>query len=646
MKKQNYDITLISIVFPTRVSYNSFYYVPVGVLSLASYLKKENFSVEVLDYQHGAGSSPYDPQSFYKFFSRAKSKVIGISVMAKDLPAVLIGCKKLKEEKPDLKIILGGPGPTGTAKRLMEKFNFIDFVIRGEGEKPLLNLMKALKTPSENLAGNFTENLEKIKGLIYRREGAVTANSLECRIENLDELPPPSYEMINPSSYNQLYLPATRGCSHFCAFCDQPALWQGKEIRRSMESLFSEIDFIVNELKAPWEIAFADNEFCKEPQRFQEFLQFRKERGYRFPFSMDRRIDTIDPAFLEESYKAGCRLILYGVESGSDNVLKQIKKGFKSSHIKPGLLMSAKYIENSIASFMFNYPFETLHDFLQTVSLIYDLWHQQTKHFITFQLHYLSPLPRTPIFNRYKNSLIYKRVSNMMTARRNDLQYDYIIKEPQKKIIVLPKKQEDDDLIQGELSISSPVEKIVKENPEIFPSFFIYDSPDLSVKEEIIQCLHMVLDNNIKNVLFKRKDYFIYFGQKEIKTALYKKSQLDYPSCHNSFFWRITNKEIENPEQCQEFLNKAKGKTLLLSVDQSTLTPHRNTGKQLLKFLHYLKENKFAHILLTCLPKEYFSFTDHLTIQSQYKMPPAAKEAGDNFYLDEKGREADITTLT
>ena len=618
---KQYDISLINIIFPTDMGSGRFYYVPVGVLSLAGYLEQAELTAEILDYQHTGVPDPQNPDNFYDFFCKANAPIIGISVMAKDMPGVILACEMLKRDKPEVVIILGGPGPTGVASNLMEAFPFIDFTVRGEGEETLLELMKAIKENS---------NFKNIEGLVWRDAGSIITNPQRKRIENLNALPLPAYHLIDPAKYNQVYIPSTRGCRHFCTFCDQPALWQGKEISKTPENLFREIQYITKELKAEWEIAFSDNEFCAGEGRFREFTHRYREGGYNFIFSMDRRIDSTDDYTLEKAKEIGCKLILFGLESGSNKVLKEIRKGFKNTDIKPGLRRSSNFIDNTIASFMFNYPFETLADFLETVSLIYSMWFEETRNTITFQIHYLSPLPRTPIYEKYKGTLIARNVSNMMTALRNDIQYNQVIDEKHHKAAALPKILDETDT--GNIQ-DQRISGMVMKHPHIFPSFYVYNSPHIDLKEFIIICLHVVLELRIQNILVRTGEHFIYFGKDRIRVT----GKME-DTHTNAIFFRLKADDFDNAGIFTEVNKGIKGrKHLLLSVNIAELANNRETGAKIFSFFGNLRERGFEFTLLSHIPQNILGFSTFHKMLSQFDMAPAPHLAGDFFYSDSEG---------
>ncbi|MFP4496751.1 MAG: B12-binding domain-containing radical SAM protein [Vulcanimicrobiota bacterium] len=616
--KSKADITLVNVVFPTRINNQTFRYVPVGILSLASFLQTKNIKANILDTQleNNMGSHPSD---FYEFFNRIDTPILGVGVMAKDLPPVLIALERLKNSKPDMIIILGGPGPTGSAVKIIEKFSFIDFIITGEGEITLAELLKELDKTGK-------KDFNKINGLVFSHEGKAIANPARPRIENLDSLPRPGYSLIDKSKYNYIYLPGARGCSHFCTFCDQPALWQGKEIKRSLKNLFEEIEYLKNNLKADWGLAFSDNEFCADPRRFQEFIKLMKEKQLKFPFSMDRRIDAVDKNTLKEARLAGCRQVLYGIESGSNKVLKEIRKDFQAELIKPGLLLSAQYIENSIASFMFNYPFETLRDFLKTINLIYQVLKKNTPNYITIQLHQLAPLPRTVIFARYKNELIRKGNWNLLTSNNNMQGYDYYVDEKNKKNLVTPKTGNQSFQPENE------IQELIDENPEIFPSFYFYNSPDYELKEKLIEKLRVSLTSKMNNLLFRINKYLIYIGKNDITVA----GPADQKNIPGALII-LNNKMLDAQEETLTRINQLKKQVYLVSVKTEDITGEPESGKKILNFLLKLKKESEKIILLSAIPRQFFSFSDYFKIKDIFKMPEKEEDSGDIFIVGDNG---------
>jgi len=615
--KESKDITLINVSFPTDFMGKKSVFVPAGILYLCAYLEMDRFTPEILDYQLCDLSDKYSPETLAKFIGEAGSKVIGMGILAKDLPMVLVASRLLKKEDPERIIILGGPGPTGSGKGLMEEFPFIDFLVRGEGEITLLELMHSIKN-----GGGF----DRVKSLVWRDGKKVVANHRRGRITALDEMPVPAFHLVDSDKYDTYFITGSRGCANFCTFCDQAALWQGCEIKRSVGNLMKEIDYLKDELKYDWNISFSDNEFCKDPERFDAFLEELGARKYFLPFSMDRRIDSVDDEILKKARRGGCMTILYGVESGSKAVLDEIKKNLEPETIYTGLLASSKHIKFSVASFMFNFPFENLMDFLDTINIIYPLSNMQTENTIFFQLHYLAPLPRTPVLVKYRDKLIRRNVSNMMTSKDNESTYDLMTNNHTKNILVLP-KHEDSDTGEPE-----EINKIIEKYPNLFPSHYIYSSPDLELKERIIDILKIVFPRRYSNILFEWKDLMIFFG-KDFITVAGDREKPEIPAV----FEIIGMDQLKNPEEKARQLKKYPKKHYLLSIDLTGIPVERTSGRLIVNALDCFRRESIRFTLLTHIPDKFLSFTPRLKLKMDYKMPVDPLDSADLFYVDTEG---------
>jgi hypothetical protein len=462
-------------------------------------------------------------------------------------------------------------------------------------------------------------SLEGIPGLAFRGGGKVEVSPMGPRIASLDGLPRPAYHLVKPGQYNYIYLPGARGCGHFCSFCDQPALWQGMEVKRSIDSLMGEIDYIKKELKADWGIAFSDNEFCNDQERFEAFIGEMGRRGYHFPFSMDRRIDAVSSQSLKKARDAGCHSVLYGIESGSGRVLKEIRKEFTPDRIIPGLLLSARHVESSVASFIFSFPFESLEDFLKTASVIYSLYNRKTENYVVIQLHYLAPLPRTPIFARYKHQLIRRNVSNLMTSRDNWETYEVITSEARKKALVLPKFQD------APIDEDPAVKEMVEKNPGLFPSHYIYSSPHLELKEEVIEVIKLAAARSLQNLFFIRGDRGVFVGRNFITIA----GDEDDPAAPATFR-KLTRQDVEGGGGP----GFTPGRHYLLSFDPGGFPRDASTGEAILAYLTRLRDEGVKFTLLCHIPGEYLSYTTGLRFTDTFEMPRQPHEAGDILLVD------------
>ena len=612
------DITLINVGFPTKRDILRFY-VPMGVLWLAAYLEKAGYRPDVLDYQvYRPGLDNSLPETLAGFMESAGTDVIGISVISKDLPLVLVACEIFKRKHPGKTILLGGPGPSGVAGDIMEKFPFINLVAVGEGEMTLVELMNQLNTDKPDFS--------LIDGLIFRKDGKIITNPRRERMENLEEVPRPSYHLLDKRVYNAMYVSGSRGCSHFCTFCDQPVMWSGREVRRPVELMVKELDYLMEELKVKWTISFSDNEFCHQKDRFDQFVKLMKSRSYHFPFAIDRRIDAIDTGVLRAARSVGCITLLYGIESGSSRVLKKIKKEFTPDKIIPGLNLSSRYITHNVASLMFGFPFEEIGDFLDTVNLIWRTVRRKNANYITYQLHYLSPLPRTAIFAKYKDRLVRREIVNLMNSGNNFDTYDVIGMEKEKKLLVLPKTR-------GEkVELDSRVEKMVTDNPETFPTFYLYDSPRIDLKEYIIEILKVTVPRKFRNLAFSYNDLTIHLLN-DLITVSGPPDQPDLPAVLEF----ITAADLKSPHNKAEEMAR-RDKLHLVSFDPKRFPENTGTGDALLELLNEAARLGVNSRVISYLPPSMTGFSTRLKLSRDFQAPEHPSQAADLLIVNEEGR--------
>jgi len=401
------------------------FYLPYGCLSLISVLREKGYEVDFRDYQFNDYTDPSKIENILEFLNNP-ADIIAISCLSKELPYAVFLCYELKKKYPYKKIILGGNGPSGVAGRLMEEFPFIDFVVTGEGELTLTELLSAMEGH-----GDYGE----VNGMVYRKDGAVLVTPERERIRDLDSLPLPAYDCVNMENYEEIYISCSRGCPFRCTFCSQSYFWKGKMIYRGFEKIFQELDLVLK-YKPHCTISLSDNIFGHKKEDLRKFYEEYRRRNYTFKVNMARRLDDVDDEVLHMAKEMNCQAILYGVESASIPVLKKIKKNYRAD-AKEVILKTADRVE-TFASFIFNYPFETIHDFLDTMNFIYELLHIPTAYHLAIHLHYLAPIPETEILEEYPENLIYREFANVLTTGRAMENYDYWRFTETNKTLVMP----------------------------------------------------------------------------------------------------------------------------------------------------------------------------------------------------------------
>jgi radical SAM superfamily enzyme YgiQ (UPF0313 family) len=461
------SLTLCHLGFPFKAD-EVITYAPVGALYLMANLRDAGWEVDFRDYQLNTLPDPFSQGSLCRFLEN-QCDVVGIGCMTKELPLAVLAAQKLKQARPETFILLGGTGPSPVARELLEAFPWIDCVARGEADETIVEIMRCLERRAE---------LDGVRGITVRVRGMVIETAERPLIENLDALPFPAYSSLDVSRYNTVYLSGSRGCLFRCTFCDQPGFW-GKRLRsRSASSIFAELT-VLSCLKRAWNITFADNIFCAGPRALEEFLYEYRRTPLRFSFGANQRVGLVTPAVTAILKEMNTKLVLLGIESGSEKVLRRIGKTFTPAQARETIRLCSESVPVTVASFMFNFPFERLEEFLETLSFIRDILVMPTRNSVVLQLHYLAPLAGTPVLEEYRSKLRMSSAASIMTSAANHEEYR-TTELAGKKVLVTPLKH------PARIAYPEEMRRLVRAYRDIFPSHYLYQSPEQTVKEEVL----------------------------------------------------------------------------------------------------------------------------------------------------------------
>jgi len=443
------DVTLVngSVPFYGAPDFS----MPLGVLYLAAALEEAGFSTEVRDYQLTGAADPLDPEAFADFLD-GSADVVGISCMSYFLPFLMRGLEKLKERHPQKTVILGGSGPTGVAEDLLNAFGGFEAVVRGEGELTVVELMERLQ------AG---KGLDGVKGVSFRKEGGAVSNPSRERIRDMDALPLPAFKKLDLGRYGNGAVITARGCPYNCTFCDVAPLWGRRTYSRSVESIIEEMS-VLKELGKDI-IDIHDDTFVLSKKRVLEFCDTLDKEGLDVGWSSLGRVNLMDDELMGSMAKHGCLGVFYGIESGSDAVLKRIKKRFTADQAMDVLAKSAKYFAVK-SSFIYGFPFETMQDFFDTLMMIAF----SAKLGQLYQVNFIAPLPLSDLYLEYKHEL--QLSPQWMSSMTQSGYVTWTGEGPRPH----------DEILE-----------MVGSHPDIFPGFYHIPSPELPMKRAILAKLGM-----------------------------------------------------------------------------------------------------------------------------------------------------------
>ncbi len=348
---------------------------PFGLGYLITAARK-NHDVDLLD----GIKEKLTPDKFGEILAKKSYDVIGIQIFTFQVARTKDYIKKIKELLPNAKIILGGPHPSCASVNIFSLFPQISWAFRGEAE---IGLAKLLDLMAEGNINN--ENLAGIPGLIWRNNDKTVVNQ-QYFVDNLDELGFPSWDILKPNSYplaphggffkNYPIAPiiTTRGCPFSCTYC-AGSLVSGKKIRsRSVGNIIEEIKLLYNEYGIR-EIHIEDDNFTFNPEFVKDFCRKLKENNLNITWTCPNgvRLDTLTEELLLTMKDAGLYSISVGVESGSERILKDMKKNLTKEKIQEKVGLIKKCGLEVSGFFIIGYPTETLKDIMETIDFSLEL---------------------------------------------------------------------------------------------------------------------------------------------------------------------------------------------------------------------------------------------------------------------------------
>ena len=313
--------------------------------------------------------------------------------------------RKIKFALPNTTILVGGPHISSMAEETMERFREFDIAVLGEGEEILINLLHALETGGD---------LKQVTGLVFMEKGDIhdkliktSSHSID---KNMDRLPMPAWDLLPdfPNAYRPaIYdypggpvasLAASRGCPFHCKFCDTSTF--GSAVRAySAQRVFE----ILQSLQSQYgikHIMFVDDLFTASRKRTTELCKLIINSGMKITWSCASRVDVVKPDLLQLMKQAGCWEISFGLESGSDELLKKMDKSAAVEKSREALKWTAEAGIRSKGLFMLGYPGENAETIAKTKAFV------KSVPLTIMNLTKFTPYPGSPIYrDMYKTNI-------------------------------------------------------------------------------------------------------------------------------------------------------------------------------------------------------------------------------------------------
>lgn len=332
---------------------------PFGLAQIASYLEEKKISVKLLD----ADALKLSHSEIANLFRCKKEpSFIGITATTSTINSAIKVAELSREIFKNAKIVMGGIHPSIMPAEVLMP-GLADFVVRNEGEETFLELVAGAAA-------------EKIAGLSYKRDNRIIDNPARPVIENMDSLPLPAYHLLPMEKYfpalgSYKKLPASgmitsRGCPGRCTFCCGDYL--GRKIRsRSAEKIFDEIQLLYDKYNIR-EISFYDDVFTTRKENVKNLCKRLINEKLDISWSCFARADFVDEDLLRAMKDAGCHQIMYGIESGDEEILKNIQKKVSLEKAEYIVKLTQRLGIDVRAAFMLGNPGETEESMEKTIN--------------------------------------------------------------------------------------------------------------------------------------------------------------------------------------------------------------------------------------------------------------------------------------
>ncbi len=324
---------------------------PLGPLYIASYLMKYGHEVRFID----ADIDDLSYDQIREIIESEKPGLIGITINIIMVKAAYELSQFLKQHF-DTPIAVGGPYTSAVVEKTFDECSDIDFVVYGEGEETVLDMVSYLEGGERKLS--------EVAGIAYQVDGETHINKARQYIKDLDTIPFPAFELIDDlSKYKGTYpigdspslvIFGSRGCPFSCSFCND-SVWRSKNRKRSPENVVDEIAELRKKYKVR-EIFFQDDTLNLDRKWFERICDLIIERGlnkdisFKAPFRADRKL--VDEALLEKARKAGFWMLFYGIESGDPRILSTVCKGLSLEEVERAFKLTKKAGIRTLGSFM------------------------------------------------------------------------------------------------------------------------------------------------------------------------------------------------------------------------------------------------------------------------------------------------------
>jgi len=351
----------------------------LGLAMIAAYIRDKGFSIDLFDTE----TLKINEDDITEYIGKHRPKVFAVSANTIDFERSTVFCEKLRKEFPDMLIVIGGVHANLQPIKIMKEHACYDLLVYGmEGELTFGELMISYKNSGFDRKKYLESDLDSIKGIVFRKGSDVVRTPPMPVIENLDILPFPARDLLPMDKYmplpNQYLRPpvvsmmVSRGCKFKCTFCNEGTK-SGFMMRfRSPKLVVDEMQHVMEAYGAR-EVYFWDSTFSGDPDWTIELCKEIKRRKLDVTWSCFCNILGTSEEMIKEMAEAGCWNILFGIESGNEDLLLKMRKGLSLDKVRQIVKITKEAGIEIRASFMIGVPGETPEKGMNTINFAIEL---------------------------------------------------------------------------------------------------------------------------------------------------------------------------------------------------------------------------------------------------------------------------------
>jgi radical SAM superfamily enzyme YgiQ (UPF0313 family) len=365
---------------------------PLGLLYIAAVLEKAGHAVQIYD------ADPEYQSTIINDIKEFNPDLIGLSFLTVGYQRAFDFTKNLKEAMPDKIYCSGGVHTSVKPKETLEAFD-LDFIVVGEGEDTIVEVCERLGSGKD---------LTDVNGVMYRKDGEIVVNEGREMIKDLDTIPFPARHLIDMKPYlmppgiirghadsNQTTIVTSRGCPFQCIYCGSHNVFGRKTRRRSVKNVVDEIEHLYKNFGITG-IYYCDDTFTLSPKWVREYCEELTKRNLPIKWAGQSRVDQTDMELMKLMKKSGLVQLDFGVESGSEKILKVLGKGGagdRKSQIMQSFKLCKELDIRTLATFIIGSPEETKADIDESFQVAKDIDADYTA------FYFLTPYPGTKIYD-------------------------------------------------------------------------------------------------------------------------------------------------------------------------------------------------------------------------------------------------------